>query len=285
MKTFTLLLLMLLSGLLLPAQDQSPIPKISLQITNYFSVYPRENIFLMTDKTLYKPGETIWFRSFASQTDNPLVSAESSKLYVSLFDKTGKNVTKGTFRMSNGSCSGDLQIPDKLAGDSYFLIAYSSEQSSLEQIPIVKLKIDPQYSNQWVVEAISKDSISIFGKKNELFVVLSDNSGTVQKNELLRYEIKNGTETLEKDKVKTDESGKVSIPFTIRLKPMENHLFANYLIQKVSGKHEVFLPTNLDPVVIRFYPEGGNLIAGVPTKIGYTAFNKWGIPVSVEELF
>ncbi len=282
MKTFTLLLLMLLSGLLLPAQDQSPIPKISLQITNYFSVYPRENIFLMTDKAIYKPGETIWFRSFTSQTDNPLVSGEGSKLYVSLFDKTGKNITKGTFRMSNGSSSGDLQIPDKLVGDSYFLIAYSSEQSSLEQIPIIKLTIDPQYSNQWVVGATAKDSISISGKKNELFVVLRDNSGAVQKNELLRYEIKNGTETLEKDKVKTDETGKVSIPFTIPAKTNGEPFICELSDSKGEWKHEIFLPTNIDPVVIRFYPEGGNLIAGVPTKIGYTAFNKWGIPVNVE---
>ena len=282
MKTLTLLVLMVLSGMVLSAQDQSPIPKISLQITNYFSVYPRENIFLMTDKALYKPGETIWFKAFTSKTDNPLVSGESSKLYLILFDKTGKNITKGTFRMSNGSSSGDLEIPNKLVGDNYFLISYSLEQSSLEQVPIVKLKIDPQYSNQWVVEATAKDSISISGKKNELHVVLSDNSGAAQKNEQLRYEIKNGTETLEKDKVKTDENGKVTIPFTIPVKTNGEPFICELSDSKGDWKHEVFLPSNLDPVVIRFYPEGGNLITGVAAKIAYTAFNKWGIPVDVE---
>jgi len=282
MKTLTLLVLMVLSGMVLSAQDQSPIPKISLQITNYFSVYPRENIFLMTDKSLYKPGETIWFRAFTSKTDNPLVSGESSKLYLSLFDKAGKNITKGTFRMNNGSSSGDLKIPDKLDGDIYFLIAYSSEQSSLEQVPILKLKIDPQYSNQWVVEASANDSISISGKKNELHVVLSDNSGAAQKNEQLRYEIKNGSESVDKDKVKTDENGKVTIPFTIPAKTNGEPFICELSDSKGDWKHEIFLPSNLDPVVIRFYPEGGNLITGVASKIGYTAFNKWGIPVDVE---
>ena len=281
MKTFTLLALMVLYGMVLSAQDQGPIPKISLQITNYFSVYPRENIFLMTDKVRYKPGETIWFRAFTSQTDNPLVTDESSKLNLSLFDKTGKNITKGTFRLSKGSTSGDLKIPENLAGDTYFLVAYSSEQSSLEQVPIIKLKIDPEYSNQWVVEAVAKDSISISGKKNELLVVLRDNTGAAQKNEQLRYEIRNGSEVLEKDKLKTDENGKVTIPFTIPAKT-NGEPFICELSDSRDWKHEVFLPSNLDPIVIRFYPEGGNLIAGVPTKIGYTAFNKWGIPVDVE---
>jgi len=282
MKTFISLVLMVLSGMVLPAQDQSPIPKISLQITSYFSVYPRENVFLMTDKVHYKPGETIWFRAFTSETDNPLGSAESSKLYLSLFDKTGKNITKGTFRMSNGSALGDLKIPDNLGTDAYFLVAYSSEQSSLEQVPLIKLNIDPEYSNQWVVEAIAKDSISISGKKNELLVVLRDNSGVVQKNEQLRYEIKNGTETLEKDKLKTDENGKVTIPFTIPAKTNGEPFICELSDSRGEWKHEVFLPSNLDPVVVRFYPEGGNLIAGVPTKVGFTAFNKWGIPVDVE---
>ena len=282
MKTFTLLVLMVLSGIALSAQDQSPIPKISLQITSYFSVYPRENVFLMTDKVRYKPGETIWFRAFTSKTDNPLVSDESSKLNLSLFDKTGKNVTKGTFRMSNGSTSGDLKIPENLMGETYFLVAYSSEQSSLGQVPIVKLSIDPEYSNQWVVEAVAKDSISISGKKNELRVVLWDNSGAVQKNEQLRYEIKNGSETLEKDKLKTDENGKVTIPFTIPAKTNGEPFICELSDSRGDWKHEVFLPSNLDPVVIRFYPEGGNLITGVPTKVGFTAFNKWGIPVDVE---
>jgi len=282
MKTFTLLVLMVLSGMVLSAQDQSPIPKISLQITSYFSVYPRENLFLMTDKVRYKPGETIWIRAFASETDNPLVKDESSKLYLSLFDKAGKNITKSTFRMSNGASSGDLKIPDNLVGDTYFLIAYSSEQSSLEQVPIIKLKIDPEYSNQWVVEAVAKDSISVSGKKNELLVVLRDNMGAAQKNEQLRYEIKNGSEVLEKDKLKTDENGKVAIPFTIPAKTNGEPFICELSDFKGEWKHEVFLPSNLDPIVIRFYPEGGNLIAGVPTKIGYTAFNKWGIPVDVE---
>ena len=47
-------------------------------------------------------------------------------------------------------------------------------------------------------------------------------------------------------------------------------------------KYQVFLPSNVDPIIVRFYPEGGNLVAGIPTRIGFTAFNKWGIPVDME---
>ena len=282
MKSLIFLLAMVLAGTVLSAQDQGPIPKISLQITNYFSFYPRENVFLMTDKVHYKPGETIWFRAFTAEPDKPQAPDEISKLNLSLFDKTGKSVVKDVFKLSNGSTTGDLKIPADLVGDNYFLVAYSQEQSSLEQVSISKLKIDPEYSNQWVVEASAKDSISISGKKNELLVVLRDVSGVVQKNEQLRYQIKNGSEVILKDKLKTDENGKVAIPFTIPAKTNGEPFICELADYKDEWKHEVFLPTNLDPVVIKFYPEGGNLIAGIPTRIGFSAFNKWGIPVDVE---
>lgn len=282
MKTLTLLVLMVLEGMQLSAQDQGPIPKISLQITNYFSYFPREKVFLMTDKVHYKPGETIWFRAFVSNAENQPVSEESSKLNLVLFDKTGKSEVKDIFKIIDGSTSGDLTIPDKLAGDIYYLVAYSSAENSPEQISITKLKIDPEYSNQFVLETVAKDSISISGKKNELLVVLHDISGEIQKNEQLRYQLKNGLEILEKGKLKTDENGKVAIPFTIPSKSNGEPFICELSDSKEEWKHEVFLPTNIDPIVIRFYPEGGNLIEGVPTRIGFTAFNKWGIPVDVE---
>ncbi len=282
MKTLLLLVITVFAGIASSAQDQSPIPKISLQITNYFSFYPREKVFLMTDKVRYKPGETIWFRAFVSNADSLAASKESNALNLGLFDQSGTNVLNEAFKLNNGSISGDLTIPDDLKGDIYFLVAYSSAQSSPEQVSITKLDIDPQYSNQWVVETAAKDSISISGKKNELFVVLRDISGEIQKNEPLRYELKNGTEVLDKGKIKTDQNGKITIPFTIPDKTNGEPFICELSGSKDEWRHDIFLPSDLDPVVIKFYPEGGNLIAGVATKIGFTAFNKWGIPVDVE---
>ena len=282
MKTLTLLVSMILAGVMLSAQEQGPIPKISQQITNYFSYFPREKVFLMTDKVHYKPGETIWFRVFASIPENQPAADESSKLQLGLFDKVGKSVAKDVFKLSAGSASGDIAIPDNLAGDIYFLAAYTSTESSPDLVSITKLRIDPEYSNQWVVEAVAKDSISVSGKKNELFVVLRDISGAILKNEQLRYQFRNGSEVLAKDKLKTDENGKVTIPLTIPARTNGEPFICELTDSKEEWKHEVFLPSNIDPIVIRFYPEGGNLIAGIPTKIGFTAFNKWGIPVNVE---
>jgi len=282
MKSLVFLVSMVLAITILSAQEQSPIPKISQQISTYFNYYPREKVFLKTDRQIYKPGETIWFRSFVSSGENMLESAGGSKLYVGLYDKTGSAVQKDIYKLAGGSAFGDMLVPEKLENDVYFLVAYTSAQSTQDQIAVVPLKIDPQYSNQWVVEAVAKDSVSIAGKPNELFIVLRNLSGEIQKNEPLRYELRNGSEVIVKDKVKTDDGGKATISFTIPAKTNGEPFICALSDGKGEWSHDVFLPTNLDPVVVQFFPEGGNLVGGIPTRIGFTAFNKWGIPVNIE---
>lgn len=282
MKTLTLLAFIFLAVLVLSAQDQSPIPKISQQITDYFSYFPSEKVFIITDKTQYKPGETIWFRSFVTGANNQPAPKESSELYVKIYDKKRISVLQEIFRLNNGSAPGDLQIPENLQEGTYFLVAYTSSHYSPEEISCTPLKIDHVYSNQWVAETVAKDSIFISGQKNELFVVLRDISGDIQKNTQLRYQFLNGTEIIEKGKLKTDESGKTIIPLTIPAKTNGEPFVCVLSDVRDEWRHEIFLPSNLDPVIIRFFPEGGNAISGIATKIGFTAFNKWGLPVDVE---
>lgn len=281
MKTLAFLFAMVVAISILSAQEQSPIPKISQQISTFFSYYPREKVFLVTDKLLYKPGETIWFRAFVLNGDNLLSSEEGSKLNVGLYNKMGSAVQKDVYKLNEGVAFGDMVIPEKIDDGNFFLVAYSSVQSSQDQIAVVPLKIDNQYSNQWVVEAVAKDSVSIAGKPNELFIVLRNLSGVVQKNEPLRYEIRNGSEVIGKDKVKTNENGKVTIPYTLPGKTNGEPFVCTVSDTKGDWSHDIFLPSNLDPVVIQFFPEGGNLVAGIPSRIGFTAFNKWGIPVEI----
>lgn len=282
MKTLTLLTLIILAATIVSAQELSPIPKINQQMTDYFKSNPREKVFLMTDKVHYKPGETIWFRAFVTDAGNQPAPRESSELYVMLYDKLGKVILHDIFRLNSGSTSGDLLIPETLAQDIYFLASYTSATQSPGEITCTPVQIDSYYSNQPVVETQAKDSIFIAGQKNEIYVFLRDVSGEIQKNTNIRYQLINGSEIIEKGKVKTDEKGKATIQLTIPAKTNGEPFICNLSDGGGQWNHEVFLPSNLDPLVVRFYPEGGTLIPGSPAKIGFTAFNKWGLPVDLE---
>lgn len=282
MKTLTFLVVAIFAFHYLQAQNQSPIPKISQQMTDYFSYYPLEKVFVLTDRSSYRPGETIWFRAFVVNANHQPVPDDSSELSVRLYDKQGKQVVQEVFRLINGLVSGDLTIPQDLPKGPCFLTARTSVQNSPEEISCTTLTIDPQYSNQWVVSVLAKDSISVAGQKNELYLQLQDISGDIQKNTQLRFQLMNGTEILEKGKLKTDEKGKAVIPFELPAKTNGEPFICKLNDVKEEWSKDVFLPSNLDPITIRFYPEGGNLINGTASKIAFTAHYKWGIPVDVE---
>ena len=50
MKTLILLTFLVICGFVADAQNESPISHISKQVTNYFSLFPTEKVFLTTDK-------------------------------------------------------------------------------------------------------------------------------------------------------------------------------------------------------------------------------------------
>lgn len=282
MKTLILLVVGVWIGLAVSAQNQELISKISQQLSEYFSYFPKEKVFVATDQTSYKPGETIWFRAFVTTGNNLPAPKESYELFVKLYDKKGTAVVAEIFKLENGSTPGDLTLPETLQKGIYTLVAYTSAHTSPEEMSYTTLRINPEYSGQLLAEAVAKDSISTAGQGNELFVALRNISGEMQKNTTVRFQFINGTEVLEKGKAKTDERGKLNLPFTLPVKTNGEPFLCELSDNKGDWKQEVLLPSNLDHLVVRFFPEGGSLVNGVQAKIGFTAFNKWGIPVDLE---
>ena len=282
MKILNLLFAIVLTGQVLVAQNQSPIPRISQQLTDYFAAYPKEKVYVSTDKTLYKPGETIWIRAFVTDGSNQPLPKDNRGLFVKLCDSKGAVKVQELFKVSDSSAPGDITLPDDLAKGIYFLCAYTPDAISSEEMGVSVINVDPLYKNQWIAETTLKDSISISGQKNEVQAVLRDISGEIQKNSSLHYQLMNGSDVIEKGKLKTDSKGKLVISFALPAKTNGEPFVCQLSDNREEWQNELFLPSDLDPIQIRLFPEGGMLIPGTVAKVGFTAFNKWGIPVDVE---
>lgn len=261
---------------------KSPVPDIARQLADYYNTYPKEKVFVMTDKTHYRPGESLWFRAFVTNAGNLPVQGNSQELYVKLFDKDGEAIIQEIFGVTDGLSVVDLQIPGELPADNYFLVAYTSLFHAPDRVACFPIRIDPQYSNEWIARTSLKDSLSEAGKNNILSVVLREVSGDARKNTNLRYQFMNGTEVLAKGKIKTDENGKAEIPLAIPEKTNGEPFICEIAETHGSWLQDVWVPTTLDPLQITFYPEGETRVTGTTSKIGFTAFNKWGIPVDVD---
>ena len=281
MKIFYLLAMLVSAGLALSAQDQGTIPQLNRKMVSFFDQHPIEKVFVTTDKISYKPGETIWFRAFV--TDGFLQPSQkgNKELVAKFYDAKGKSEIQQIFKLTNGSARCDLTLPKELTKGNYFLCVYTSASQNPADISVNMLRIDPDYNNKWIIETSLKDSISVSGQKNEFNFVARDLTGEIQKSSWVRYQLMNGTEILDKGKLKTNDKGQLTIPFTLPAKTNGEPFLMELSANREESLSEHFLPSSLDPIQIRFYPEGGYLIPGILTKIGFTAYNKWGLPVDV----
>lgn len=282
MKTITAIVILICFSSGIFAQNGSPIPKIDQQLANYFSANQQTKVFATTDKQRYKPNESIWFtaRAIDQKTNQPI--AGQNELIVKLFDRYGKTISAQLFQANSGTASGNIDIPEDLASGHYFLASYLSGQKLPEDVFITDLWIGHTPGNQLTVSTSLKDRISTPGQKNELSIRLNYLSGEIAKNTQLRYQLMNGTEVLEKEKLKTNENGTALLQFTLPEKSNGEPFVCELTDAKNEWKREIYLPSVLNPVEVKFYPEGGTLIQEIPTKVGFTAFNKWGMPVDIE---
>lgn len=90
-------------------------------------------LYMHVDRTIYKPGETIWFTAYTLNRDEEIMKKQHV-LYAVLVDTAHKNAAaKKRFQVTYGLVRGDLQIPDTMRNGHYWLVAYTDDVYRLSQ--------------------------------------------------------------------------------------------------------------------------------------------------------
>lgn len=282
MKKIINLLLIIAIASNIYAQQKSPIPEISDKLSVYFNHKMPSKIFISTDKTVYKPGETIWFRAFVTDINNQYIIDDNLTVEIGLYSSDGNLVKKDFYKQKAGNTFGDITIPDESSKGNYFLVISTNENPDINDLFYKCIKVNPEYYNQLQTSHKLKDSISFAGRSNLLTASIKTLSGEIQKNFRANYRLLNGDEIITEGKLKSDENGNLLIPFSIPEKTNGEPFFIELFDSRNELSKQIYIPSNIDPVEITFYPEGASLNSGINTKMGFTAFTKWGLPVNVE---
>lgn len=119
MKKIILLLLLLVNGSLLFAQDQYD------SLLNELSTkYPQEKTYIQTDKAYYSPGETIWFKAYL-RADDPAMQISTS-MYAELLNEEGKVLERKSMPILFKGSASSFQLPDTIRSSKMFIRAYTS---------------------------------------------------------------------------------------------------------------------------------------------------------------
>src|SRR5688572_18561403 len=76
------------------------------------SKYPQEKLYLHFDRSIYNPGETIWFKAYLFSGAYP--SPFSKTVYAELLDEQGKLLQRRSAPIIQGGAAAAFDLPEDL---------------------------------------------------------------------------------------------------------------------------------------------------------------------------
>jgi hypothetical protein len=122
--TFMLPVLLLVSMAFVSFQADL-VKRIESYLNTFRTQYAPEKVYMQTDKPYYAPGESIWLKGYVVDAATLQPSAKSRVLYVDLLNEFNKPVQRLKLEAENGKAKGNIILPDKIAGGTYTLVAYT----------------------------------------------------------------------------------------------------------------------------------------------------------------
>ncbi len=235
-----------------------------------------EKLYLQFDKPYYEIGDTIWFKAYLFNAAYLLPSAKSGLLYIELANDSNKVIKRMMLPVAKGLSWGniDLNAKDVPAGN-YTLRAYTNWMLNFGEAYVFNKSfyLGNTTENSWLVNTRTNllkgngvDTARLhlqFNRLNREPLILKD----------MNLKVLDGDKTWYKSKVQTKTDGSIDVNFA--LKAPSKHIT---LIAEETGKgsenHRLVVPVELskpEDMDLQFMPEGGNLVIGLPARIGFKA--------------
>ncbi len=246
---------------------------------------PEDRVYLSCDKPFYYPGETVWFEAYVRNAADMKPSLKSEIVHVEWIAPSGNVVKELHLIARNGTAAGDVNLPESMPGGIYTLKAFTSWQKNSPEpaffvkdvpvqnviLPAVKMKLD-----------FLKES---YGPGDEVLVkfdVAARDDKPLQDQTYTCGVLLSGKRHKE-IKGKTRKDGSALIRFTLP----ENLDSADGVLSVTlpyEGKTESIarsipiLATRLD---VGIYPEGGDLVTGIESRVAVRVRDEFGKPADV----
>ena len=246
---------------------------------------PEERVYVQTDKPFYKPGETIWFSAYMRKGTDFQKSDKSDVLRVELINPKGNIEQQYQLLVAEGATKGDFSIPEEAAGGLYKLKVYTNWQKNdpapaifekelqVQKVVLPRLKMKLDFEREaYGAGAEVKAELDLHTNENQ---PLAHHDFT--------YIISLNGEVLETSNGKSNRTGEANIVFELPKNLQSNDGLLNVMIDYQGQTESISrsVPIVLNQVFMSFYPEGGDMVHGLPGRVAFRALNEFGKPADV----
>jgi TonB-dependent SusC/RagA subfamily outer membrane receptor len=258
---------------------------VQTRLVQYNEQLPQEKIYVQTDKPFYEPSDVIWLKAYLLDGATHTPTAASGVVYVDFINPKGSVEKQLILPISKGEAKGNLLLDENLAGGLYKLRAYTLYMKNFGQNEVFEKQIQVQkvLTPRLLMKLDFERKSYGAGETATADFEVKDLENNPLKEEIF-YEVQLQGKQLLTEKIKTDAQGKAKISFTLPKVLESNDGLLNVVVNYEGNTESISrsVPIVLNQIDLQFFPEGGDWIAGVPTRLAFKAMNEFGKPADIE---
>lgn len=244
---------------------------------------PGERVYMQFDKPSYVPGDTMWFKAYVFNGSFLTPSSQSGILHVDVADEDGKIVQQFILPVAAGTSWGNVALYRPVFNEgAYTVRAYTNWMRNAGDDGFFYYHFNMVGSAAKTLLVNTSTKVVNVNNQDQVKTALQFTTPNKQPltNKKLQLTVAKGTKNMLRSDVITNQQGIANVTFTLPYNPAQVNLIAE---DKATATKTVIplalaLPENTD---VQFMPEGGSLIAGIPSRVGFKAIGEDGLAVNI----
>lgn len=276
-------------------KDEDPLDKLVAALQRWTEVNPQEKVYLHMDKPYYALGDTIWFKAYATTGSRHQLSALSGALYVDLITEKDSIVKSLKLPLAAGMSMGDFTLDDDLTAGNYRIRAYTQWMRNAGEDYFFDrtFAVGTPVSDEVLVK--SAYQYKVVDGKSILTALLNyrDEQGEALSNQEVEYDIMIDKQRAYSKSAKTDTAGNLRIVIPNEKQPDLRGAYIRTRLETTGTsnagagvKKKVIkdfpIKAGLSQTDVQFFPESGNLVNGILSRVAFKATGIDGKGVAVK---
>ena len=253
-------------------------------VVTLFAVEPvRYATYLASDRQVYRPGETVDYRSL-TLSRFALTPDEEMLVRFEILDPAGAPVpgSQAEAMTRQGVAHGQFPISKQLPGGQYTLVARSPAGMFPEVPRTFSISHDPPPQLQTQLE-FDRTSYAPGDTAIADFTARSSDGAPAAGVPLQLHASLDG-QRIHEQQAETSAEGTFRIEFALTDEIREGDAQLSVVAGDAANRETstTRIPLAVGPIDVRFYPEGGHLVAELENRVYFTARNALGEPVDLD---
>ena len=261
------------------------VTSLKKKFTSFNEKAKQDRLYLQTDKTLYQPGETLWFTAFVRDEQTLKPSENSDILHVEFITPKGTTAKHYKLVAKNGAAQGDFDLSG-MPGGIYKVKAYTQWQKNEDSLQLFEKEITIQSVVMPRLKMKMEFEKRVYGKGDEVVAKLELNTNANQPlaNTKVKFVGMLAGKEISVSSVTTDAQGKTQIKFTLPKDLNTVDGVVNAMIDFEGSTESVSrsVPIVLNKIKVEFFPEGGDMVNNLESKVAFKATNEFDKPADIQ---